>query len=384
MDIHENHYEPYSENNWEESSPQFGGGGQGSSWLGALRDLWQWDSLAAEIGQENQARVAFVGLAGAGKSLLFNRLRGWDISHEPLSPPEGWMVDVLPLESLGMFLLVDLPGETGQLSPERDVLLMLGNPALFVYLIDGEQGVTPADYRWVATLRASGRPVIAVLNKVDLLDNPDEALSTACDRLGMPILSISALTGLGIENDLFPAMLDAVPRLAAPLGRELTALRHMAARRIIRQTAVLAGILGAEPVPFLDLPVQIMLQVGVVMRIGAAFGSTPSGGINREILGTIAGTLSLRYLAAAIVKTVPVLGWAAASLLSSGTTLLIGETALKYYASGKKLSFMNTRLHQARRKRWLRARHLPPVNQDNPTVMLLPEEDNDPNDRKIS
>lgn len=52
----------------------------GVGWFESLRHLWQWDELAAEIGQESQSRVVFAGLTGAGKSLLFNRLRGWVVS----------------------------------------------------------------------------------------------------------------------------------------------------------------------------------------------------------------------------------------------------------------------------------------------------------------
>ncbi|MBX3057913.1 MAG: DUF697 domain-containing protein [Anaerolineae bacterium] len=312
----------------------------GGGWFDSLRDLCQWDGLAAEIGQESQARVAFVGLPGVGKSLLFNRLRGWVISGKEGTAVSGAVGDGyefeanLRLESLGIFILADLPPHLPEVGLARlNVLLALGEPALVVYLLDATVGVTAADYRWVAALRAAGRPLLAVLNKWDLVGDETVA-AEASERVGMPVIPISAFTGHNVEERLLPAMLNAVPRLAVPLGRELASLRRHAARRVIRQAALLAGVVGAQPVPLLDLPFQVMIQVGVVMRVGAAYGYVPTGSLNREVIGTVVGTLGIRYLALALVKFIPFVGWAAAGLLSSGMTFLIGEAAIRYYEGG--------------------------------------------------
>lgn len=304
-------------------------------WWASLRQLWQWDELAAEIGQESQARVAFVGLPGVGKSLLFNRLRGWIISgNDGLAP----MVDAyqleadLRLESLGLFILADLPA-AGLSWNGRDLLLALGDPALVVYLLDGTVGVTAVDFRWMAALRAAGKPLLVVLNKCDLFDEA-AAMTAAVQKLGMPVIPISAYAGHNIEEKLLPAMLDAVPRLAVPLGRELVSLRHTAARRVIRQAALFAGVVGVQPVPILDLPFQVMIQVGVVMRVGAAYGYIHTGSLNREVIGTVISSLGMRYLGLALVKFIPFVGWAVAGLLSSAATFLIGEAAIYYYETG--------------------------------------------------
>lgn len=313
---------------WEQAS--------GSSWFETLRQLWHWNDLAAEIGQESQARVAIVGLIGAGKSLLFNRLRGWTISGE--SP--GYLSDAyefhegVQVELLGVFVLADLPEQPPAIWVGQELLPTLGDPALVVYLLDGEKGVSAADYRWVAALRAAGRPVLAVLNKCDLLAKPTEAVTEAAAKLGMPVVPISAHTGWQVNDGLLPAMLDRAPRLAVPLGRELSALRQQAARRVIRQAALLSGVAGVQPVPLLDLPFQVMIQVGVVMRVGAAYGYVPTGSMSREVVGTVISTLGIRYGALALVKVIPFVGWAVAGLLSGGMTVVFGEAAIRYYESG--------------------------------------------------
>jgi uncharacterized protein (DUF697 family) len=277
--------------------------------------------------------VAFVGLAGAGKSLLFNRLRGWTISgKDDLSAIDTFELGLdVKLESLGVFVLADLPSLPPAHWTGYELMTMLSDPALVVYLVDGTVGVTAVDYRWVAALRAASKPLLVVLNKCDLVDDMAAAIAEASEKLGMPIIAVSALSGQHVESQLLPTMLDRVPRLAVPLGRELHGLRRQAARRVIRQAAVLGGVVGVQPVPLLDLPFQVMIQVGVVMRVGAAYGFVPTGSVNREVIGAVVSTLGARYLALSLVKLIPFIVCAVAGVLSSTKTFMIGEAANRYY-----------------------------------------------------
>lgn len=306
--------------------------------LDGLQDLGRWDELAAEVTQEGQGRVVIAGLPQSGKRLLLNRVRGWDLTNN-WSVPLTEQAEGIVLESYGSFLLADLTQlQDGRPLGGEELLLLLGDPAMILYVIDAGRGVLAADYRWVALLRAGGRPVLVALNNISA-DDQAQAVSEAAQRLGTTIIPISTETGSNVEEGLLPALLNAVPRLAVPLGREIQGIRRLAARRIIRQAALLAGILGAQPIPLLDLPFQIMLQSGMVMRIGASFGYAPGGGLNREILVTVAGALAMRYLAGAVVKLVPLVGSVVASALAAASTLLIGEAALHYYAAGATVPF---------------------------------------------
>lgn len=307
--------------------------------MDSLGDLGRWDELAAEVAQEGQGRVVIAGLPQSGKRTLLNRLRGWDMAlvWRPISPEQA---EGIALESYGSFLLADLTQpEGGRLVDGEELLLMVGDPALVLYVIDAGRGVLAADYRWVALLRAGGRPILVALNNITDCEDQAAAVAEAARRLGTTVIPISAATGLNVEDMLLPALLNAVPRLAVPLGREIQGIRQLAARRIIRQAALLAGILGAQPIPLLDLPFQIMLQSGMVMRVGASFGHAPGGGLNREILATVAGALAFRYLAQSVVKLVPLVGWVAGGALAAASTLLIGEAAIQYYAAGGRIPF---------------------------------------------
>lgn len=309
--------------------------------LGGLQQLWQWDELAAEVGQESQARVAIAGLPQVGKRRLFNRLRGWS---DAWTLAEGEITagangNPFHLEPFGLFVLADLaaepnPGMAGA-GVGDDLLLALGNPALIIYLLDTSAGVRPADYRWVATFRAASRPLVVALNGPAGDSGAARLLAAQAEQqLGMPVIPISAETGENVSARLLPALLDAAPRLAAPLGREIRCLRRVAARRVIRQAALFAGMMGAQPIPLLDLPFQAMIQVGMVMRLGATYGRPPSGGVSREIVGTVIGALGLRFLALSLVKVVPLLGWAVSGVVTAVSTLLLGEAAIRYYEAG--------------------------------------------------
>ncbi len=318
-----------SQSGWRPHLPDFG-------WLDSFRNLWQWDDLAAEISQESRARIALVGLTEVGKSLLFNRLRGWDLFDAGGGENNLSTTADIQLEPFGFFVRADLPASlSSTLETWENLVFSLGDPTLLVYLLDATTGVRPADYRWVALLRASGKPLVVALNKVDQLSNSHEAVATAEQRLGMPVIPISALTGLNISERLLPALLDIAPRLAVPLGRELSHLRRLAARRVIHQVALFSGMMGAQPIPLLDLPFQAMLQVGMVLRVGAAYGHTPTGGVNREIISTVVSSMGLRYLAASLIKFIPILGWAVSGAISIGSTLLMGEVAIRYYEANR-------------------------------------------------
>ncbi|MCA9941380.1 MAG: DUF697 domain-containing protein [Anaerolineales bacterium] len=331
----------------------------GSSFWENIRTPWQWDELAAEISQEGRARVAFMGLAGAGKSLLFNRIRGWVVSWTDSAGP----VPNLFVESYGAFLLVDLPAQIEEIhsAANDDLLLTLGDPALFLYLLNAAQGVSQADYRWIARLRATGKPLIVVLNHCDRLADPAPAILEAQHRAGLPVIPISAATGWNVEDRLLPALLDAAPKLAITLGREIVGLRRHASRRVMRQVALFAALMSAQPIPLLDLPFQAMLQVGLVMRIGAAYGHPPTGAINREMVATVAAYLSCYALIQTLLKFIPILGWAVNALLGGLTSLIIGELAIRYYESDGRLSLPDLLTHWRQR---FRRQPTPPPAED--------------------
>ncbi|MCO5188126.1 MAG: hypothetical protein M9918_08030 [Anaerolineae bacterium] len=311
---------------------------------------WQMDELAAEVNRERQARIALIGRSGVGKRTLYNRLRGGIIDWSARPEPPDTTPNVEPL---GLFILVDMPKLTdAELQPllhsPESLLAHMGDPTLLVYLLNAVHGVTQADYRWLAALRMTGRSLIVVMNKSDLA--PASVATIAAQHLGMNVLTISAHSGDNIDNVLLPAMLQAAPQIAVPLANEIAALRHKAARRVIRQTALFTALLGAQPIPGLELPLLAITHIGLVMRIGAAYGHTPGGGIRRETVLTIGMVMALQYAAQTVIKMTPILGSVVSGLLSGLTTLIIGELAIRYYEADATLLVRAIRARLGRNK----------------------------------
>lgn len=304
--------------------------GRGWSRFGSLFGPLNWHEVQAEVERECRGRVALVGLPGVGKSTLFNRLRGWEIS--PVSDGTGGPGH----EDLGVFRLVDLSedGPTGDGWPGfgyEDVWWVgQAETTLVVFVLDVSAGVRPAEYGWLSRMRAAGRPLVTVLNKVDVVgDRLAEAQWEVERRLATRVIPISAEHGDGVADGLVWHMLRACPEVAVPLGRELEWARRLAARALIRQAALWSTLAGVQPVPLLDVPFQMAGQQRLVIRIAAMYGQPLDGG--REVLATLAGGLGVRLVAQQVAKLVPILGWGASAALSGLSTWLLGWGAVAYY-----------------------------------------------------
>jgi len=321
-----NGYEPYIE------LPRNG--------LGSLFSPWDWEQVRQEVERECQAHIAIVGMGDVGKSTLFNRLRGWDVS-----PIGRWTGDERHImqEDLGTFLLVDLP----VVEPDKAVgvpdevwhgdgydevgWVSLGAADLVVFVLDGTHPLCAAEYQWFSRIRALGRPLLVAVNKIDVLDGSVEELRQNLERhLANPVIPVSALEGTNVEGQLLPRMVDANTALAVPLGREIVGVRRVAASRLIRRAAILSAMTGVEPLPLLDIPVQLAAQMKLLTRLAAMHGQSSATDGSRELLASVAGGLGLRFALQQTAKLFPVLGWAASGLLSGLTTWMLGWAAVAH------------------------------------------------------
>ena len=162
--------------------------------------------------------VAIVGRPNVGKSTLFNRLVGrrQAIVHNQPGVTRDRIFGLAKLEDDGRSCqLVDtgglVPGDD-PLGLNEQVLLAVEESDLLLLVVDGRQGMVPADQEVWEHLRRIGRPTLLVVNKGDTR----EAQLSMDDfyRLGFkePLL-VSAEHGSGIE-DLRQAVLATLPAIA--------------------------------------------------------------------------------------------------------------------------------------------------------------------------
>ena len=166
------------------------------------------------------ASVVLVGRPNVGKSTLFNRITG--SRRAIVTPIAGTTRDVnaLPADWQGhAFSLVDTGGMFGASEdPLHELVVQHGRRALesadvIVFVVDGREGLVPADEEIAGVLRKVTVPVVMAVNKTD--DKRARGKSMEFYRLGLePVVEIAAEHGEGIGD-----LLDEVAR-RLPARRE--------------------------------------------------------------------------------------------------------------------------------------------------------------------
>jgi len=330
--------------------------------LRGLLEALEWDRLSLRVEEEAHARLAIIGPVNSGKSTLFNLIKGRQVS--PVNAVPGTTKEIVT-ETVGPLTLVDTPGfgEVGGVDRAAIAQAAAEEADAAVLLLDASAGLRQSDYELYEALRAARVPLIVALNKIDLIkrDLPD-VLEDIQRKLGTTVIPISARTGADVAERLIPAVIEAHPWLPVALGRALPPYRRQISQRLARSAAGLNAVIAAEPIPGLDIPLLLAAQVRLVLRIAAVHGEALSVRHARELLSTMAGGVALRYLAGVLAKVVPGPGWLVSSAVNGLGTWAMGQVAIAYFASGKRLT---PRQLRERYRQWLRhprraARRRPP------------------------
>ena len=168
-------------------------------------------------------RVVLIGRPNVGKSTLFNRISG--ARSAIVAPVAGTTRDILrqPVEWLGReFELVDTGGLFGASSdPLQEEVAKHGlreieTASVLVVLVDGRDGLMPADEEVVTHARRIGVPLVLAVNKVDnpqLQDRSAEFFQLAIS----PVVTVAAEHGLGVGDllDEIAARLPGRRRIAS-------------------------------------------------------------------------------------------------------------------------------------------------------------------------
>lgn len=323
----------------------------------ALLRALDWHALEQEVAQEAASRLVIVGPVNSGKSTLFNRLQGRKVSATSAVP--GTTTGVIE-HPLGPFLLVDTPGfgEVWGVDRANVAREAAGQADLVLLLLDAAAGVRQADLELYQALQGLDSPVVVALNKVDLIkkDLP-WVMENVEALLGDRPLAISAETGDGIVDKLLPAILAAQPAVAVAMAKALPDVRAHLVNRLVRRAAGVNALISLEPIPGLDIPLLLISQTRLILRIAAAYGQPMTVSHARELLTTMAGSLLSRYLGMQLAKLVPGLGWLVSAALSAITTWGMGQAARYYFEAGGEIAVPTLRGFYHRMRK-LAPRHL--------------------------
>ena len=160
--------------------------------------------------------VAIAGRPNVGKSTLFNRLTGKRAAIVDDTPgvTRDWREGEAQLLDLG-FRILDTAGlDDGKADGlgeriQKQTRSAIEHADALIFVIDGRDGVTPADKDVAKLLRKSGKPVLLAVNKADT--KASEATVVEAERLGFgePI-ALSAAHGTGLD-DLYRALIVVAP-----------------------------------------------------------------------------------------------------------------------------------------------------------------------------
>ncbi|MCR1898194.1 ribosome biogenesis GTPase Der [Irregularibacter muris] len=161
--------------------------------------------------------VAIVGRPNVGKSTFFNKIAGKRISIVEDTP--GVTRDRIYAEAEWIgntFTLID----TGGIEPfTKDIILhqmraqaeiAIETADVIVFMVDGREGITAADYEVANMLRKANRPTLVVVNKIEGKSLENNAFEFYNLGLGEPI-TISAQQALGL-GDLLDEIVALFPK----------------------------------------------------------------------------------------------------------------------------------------------------------------------------
>ena len=177
------------------------------------------EELDAEEDSE-YIHVAIIGKPNAGKSSLINKILGENrLIVSNIAGTTRDAIDTKFENEFGKYILIDTAGIRRKSKIEEDIekysiiraKSAIDNADVCVLVIDAKEGVTDQDAKIAGEAHESGKGVIILVNKWDLIDKEtgtlEEYTKDIRSKLSYlsyaPIIFVSALTGLRVDK-LFP------------------------------------------------------------------------------------------------------------------------------------------------------------------------------------
>src|SRR6266700_1324943 len=222
---------------------------------------------------ERLPSLVIVGRPNVGKSTLFNRLTGTRrsiVTNEPgitrdrIYGKAEWRGKTLEVVDTGGII----PHEKALIPQEifRQAQVAIKKAALLVLVVDSQAGLTPLDEELARLMRATGKPFVLAVNKVDSL--LQEANAAPFHSIGVPVFPVAAEHGTGVDDLLDHALALCFPASETP------------------------PVAGAD-LPSVELPTETAsIEVAIIGRpnVGKSTLLNQLAGEERSIVSPIPGT----------------------------------------------------------------------------------------------
>ena len=270
-----------------------------------------WEGLQSD----EWVRIALVGPAQTGKQTLVQEIMGYGQNRE--NP----IFTIVYTQGLEEFL--------GYRRADRVPSEVLGADIVLLVL-DSRYRFTDDTLRMVENFSALRKPLLVVLNKIDLVDSPRQVLRTAKRTLGVDVLSSCAFDPKSLDR-LLKAVVAANSKALYPLAQAFPGFRASMCEGIVSQAAFGAGLVGVVPIPLSDAFAISGIQIAMVLKIAKVFGFQISRGRARELLPLLAAGLLVREGAHRLRERFPDQERLIAISVGGAWTYLAGRAAVRYF-----------------------------------------------------
>ncbi len=154
--------------------------------------------------RSNRLHIGIFGRRNSGKSSLINALTNQNIAI--VSDIAGTTTDPvyksMEIHGIGPCVFIDTAGfdDVGEIGRLRVSQTRKAMEKTDIAIMLFTEAVTQTEKEWVKELKERKIPVIAVINKTDVISNAEELKKSVEESCGIPAIMVSALTKDGVEN----------------------------------------------------------------------------------------------------------------------------------------------------------------------------------------
>jgi len=297
--------------------------------------------------------IALYGDVNSGKSSTINKLTGRD--EASVRSKIGWTKEVILHQYAENVFFADTPGLNDpniEVSKRTDVFVESSADVILFFF--KATGFNDYDIKAFSNIKKSGKPIIPVLNYIDIwykddeledkLDH-DEFIQQLEEKIEAKVIPISAKREINID-----LLNSKILHLVQTDGKDLLYLKvskykDNQVKIWINGASITAAGIGAIPFPGADIVPLTTLQVGLALKIAYIYNCVVSrGDVMKLIASTITGSIGKQIYKFAI-QLLKALGWlggpfgegavmAVAAAVAASMTYGFGWACNAYYKSG--------------------------------------------------